>query len=218
MFYSGGDVLENQILDRVLISKVANPNPQMTYIPYAHYESEVHFKEFVEQYQIYGIEKFIYFPVDVPFDHILLREVLKSDIIHLSGGNTFYFLTALKKYKMLPQLKKFAERGGILTGLSAGAIIMTPTIDTAAYPDFDCDDNFQGIRNFKSLNLVNFHFYPHYKKSKRYDDALILFSKKIITPLYACPDGAGIFLENNELRFIGHTTCFFEGKKFIINK
>ncbi len=218
IFYSGGEVKQNKNLDDVLISKIANPTPQMTYIPYAHYESEIHFKEFVEQYQIYGIEKFIYFPVDVPYDQILLREVLKSDIIHLSGGNTFYFLASLKKHKLMPLLKTFVKRGGILSGLSAGAIIMTPSIDTAAYPEFDCDENYEGLKNFSSFNLVNFHFYPHYKNSKRYDKALKHFSKKIDAPLYACPDGAGIFLDDQQLRFIGQTACFYQGKKFILNK
>lgn len=217
VFYSGGEGSDNKKLDELLISKINNKNPQFTYIPYAHYESEIHFKEFVDQYQIYDIEKFIYFPVDIPYEEIMLKEVLKSDVIHLSGGNTFYFLSSLRKYKLLGQLRQFVKKGGILTGLSAGAIIMTPTVDTAAYPKFDCDENYDDIKNFNSLNLVDFHFYPHYKKSQRYDRALKTLSKKLKSPLYACPDGHGIFVEDNNLQFVGTAICFFQGKKFTLN-
>jgi dipeptidase E len=62
---------------------------------------------------------------------------------------------------MLPLLKKFIQDGGILTGLSAGAIMMTETIEMAGYPPFDCDENEDNLKNLKSLNLVDFYFFPH---------------------------------------------------------
>ncbi len=211
--YSGGDEKDNLDLDLKVLSLVQSDEPSVTYIPSCSYDSEVYFCEYVNQYKPLGIERFIHFAIDVNFSDVLLEEAFSSDIIHLSGGNTYYFLKHLKKKKLLSRLKKFVRDGGILTGLSAGSIIMTPNIDTAGFPDFDKDDNEENLKDFKALGLVNFEFFPHYKNSYRYDLELIKHSKKIDYPLYACPDGSGIIIKKSQPHFHGRCFKFFKGKK-----
>lgn len=213
VFFSGGHDFENIQLDNGLIELVENKNPQISYIPSCSYLCDQDFQEFIKQYSKHGIHNIINFPIDIPFTEVLKREVLKSDIIHLSGGNTYYFLKYLRKSGMLQDLKRFVKNGGILTGLSAGAIIMTKSIETAGFPDFDKDENDERLRNFSGMGLVNFEFFPHYKNSKRYDREILEYSKKSVNPLYACPDGSGIIVKNDEIRFIGKTFCFYKGKK-----
>lgn len=217
VFYSGGHEEENTLLDQQLLKLVGKEDPLITFIPSCSYESELYFKEFIEQYQRFGVKRFLHFPIDIPYDDILLNEVLKSDVIHLGGGNTFYFIKHLKKTGMLSRLKSFVKEGGILTGLSAGAIIMSPRIDTASFPEFDCDENADNVRSFKAMNLVHFEFFPHYKNSKRYDKELLRYSKQRAIPLYACPDGSGIIVDHENVTFSGKTYCFFQGKKTMIN-
>jgi dipeptidase E len=215
VFYGGGDEEDNVSLDDALMS-LANKKPQITYIPSCSYQAEVDFQDFVRQYRRFKTTKFVYFPIDIPFDSILKREAFKSDIIHLSGGNTFYFLRCLREAGLIQELKNFVRRGGILTGLSAGAIIMTPTIDTASFPEFDRDENDENLKNYKSMGLVNFEFFPHYRNSRRYDLELMAHSKKMNMPLYACPDGCGIVVDNDSISFIGKAYCFYQGKKMSI--
>src|SRR3989338_5344279 len=116
VFYSGGSGEDNYTLDQALIKLANNPKMKMTFIPSSSYWGDYDFIEFVEQYSRFGITKFINFPVDLPFDNILKKEALSSDVIHLGGGNTFYFLKSLRQSGMLLELKKFVDRGGILTG------------------------------------------------------------------------------------------------------
>jgi dipeptidase E len=217
VFYSGGDDKDNKQLDRSFIGLLGKKNPVITFIPSSSYLSDQEFKVFVRHYSKYRITRFIHFPIDLPFDKILFQEVMRSDAIHMGGGNTFYFLNTLRKAKLLPELRKFVSSGGVLTGLSAGAIIMTENIDLAAYPEFDRDENTVGIKNFASLNLVDFAFFPHFKNSARYDVAFKRYSKQKKKVIYACPDGAGIIVDNGELRFMGKTYAFAEGHKFSIN-
>lgn len=217
VFYSGGDDKDNKSLDKVFVELLDKKNPVVTFIPSSSYLSEQEFKGFVKHYSKYKISRFIHFPVDIPFDRILLQEVLRSDAIHMAGGNTFYFLNSLRKAKLLPELRKFAEKGGLLTGLSAGAIMMTENIDMAAYPEFDRDENSVGLKNLSSLGLVDFAFFPHFKNSARYDAAFKKYSKLKKKVIYACPDGSGIVMNDRELRFIGKTFAFSEGHKFTIN-
>ena len=217
VLYSGGDEKENRQLDKAFIDLLGKKNPVVTFIPSSSYLSEEEFRLYVRHYSKYKISRFIHFPVDVPFDKIMFQEVMRSDAIHLGGGNTFYFLNSLRKAKLLPDLRKFVEKGGVLTGLSAGAIMMTENIEMAGYPDFDRDDNIVGLKNLNALGLLDFAFFPHFKNSTRYDVAFKKYSKIKNKVIYACPDGAGIVVNDGELRFIGKTFAYSEGHKFPIN-
>ena len=217
VLYSGGDEKENRQLDKAFIDLLGKKNPVVTFIPSSSYLSEEEFRLYVRHYSKFKISRFIHFPVDVPFDKIMFQEVMRSDAIHLGGGNTFYFLNSLRKAKLLPQLRTFVEKGGVLTGLSAGAIMMTENIEMAGYPSFDRDDNIVGLKNLSSLGLLDFAFFPHFKNSPRYDVAFKKYSKAKNKVIYACPDGAGIVVNDGELRFIGKTFAYSEGHKFPIN-
>ncbi len=217
IFFSGGHNEENLALLQHSLRLTDHPDPLLTFIPNSSVDGEVEFEEFVASYTPFGVRRFLYFPLDVPFDPVISAAVLKSQLIHMGGGNTFYFLKHLRRSKFLSKLKNFVKEGGVLTGLSAGAIVMTPTIETASFPSFDCDVNEEGLRNLKSMALAGFHFFPHYRSSKRYDRELAAFSKKIETPLFACPDGAGIICDGGDMTFCGRTIGFIAGRRVVIN-
>ncbi|MGE3608744.1 MAG: Type 1 glutamine amidotransferase-like domain-containing protein [Bacteriovoracaceae bacterium] len=217
VFYSGGDDKENRNLDKSFLEVLGKKNPVITFIPSSSYLSEQEFKVFVKHYSKYKITRFIHFPVDLPFDKTLFQEVMRSDVIHLAGGNTFYFLNSLRKAKLLKEIRKFALEGGVLTGLSAGAIMMTENIEMAGYPEFDRDENTVNITNLNSLNLVDFNFFPHFRNSPRYDLVFKKFTRENSKTIYACPDGSGIVVNGEELRFIGKCYAFSAGHKFCIN-
>ena len=214
VLYSGGTDEENIVLDKKLIELSGKKNPQITFVPSSSYFIESEFMEFASQFQKYRVNNLINFPVDVEYSEILKSEVLKSDIIYLGGGNTFYFLKHLRKSGFLRELRNFVKDGGILAGLSAGAIMMTNNIATASFPEFDRDDNDENIKNLKALNLVSFDFFPHYKNSLRYDNELIEHANKTQKKLYSCPDGSGIIIDEHKIEFIGKTFVFYKGEKF----
>lgn len=214
VLYSGGFPRENLLLDRALFKMVKNKSPLFSFIPSQSYESELDFVAYVKRYQRFGVGRFLHFPIDIPTDEALLDEVFRSDVIHLGGGNTFYFLKHLRKQGILSKLRTFVKNGGILTGLSAGAIMMTPSITTASFPTFDCDDNDENLKNLKALNLVSFEFFPHYKHTSRYIEEMKRYSLKIAVPLYACPDGSGIVVNEERVQFVGKVYSFERGNLY----
>jgi dipeptidase E len=218
VLYSGGYANENSGLDKSLISLFTKKDLKLTFIPSCSYHSNEDYSDILEQYQPFGIKKFLKFNIDQPFSDTLKNFAFQSDIIHLGGGNTFYFLKYLRKTGLLKELRSWVKNGGVLTGLSAGAILMTNKIETASFPSFDRDENEEGVKNLSALQLVDFEFFPHYRNSKRYDEELLSYSMTLDSPLYACPDGSGIMINGDELRFIGKTVCFFRGSKYIVNK
>lgn len=218
VFFSGGYPKDNEKIDQRLMSLFNKKNLKVAFIPSCSYHANEDYQEFIEHYHPLGLKKIIMLNIDAPFSNVLKEAAFRSDIIHLGGGNTYYFLKHLKKTGIFKELKSWVKRGGVLTGLSAGAIVMTKKIDTAGFPSFDCDDNEESIKNFSGMNLVDFEFFPHYKNSRRYDDELIKHSKNLDAPLYACPDGSGILINDEEISFVGKTYCFIQGKKYLLNR
>lgn len=217
VLYSGGSEEDNNYLNQRALDLTEVKSPKLALIPSSSYDAEDDFKFFVKEFSELGVQRFMLFCVDTPYTKTLLNELLKSDLIFLGGGNTFYFLKHLKKSGMFKHFKKFLKRGGVLCGLSAGAIVLTPHVHTATFPHFDRDENPWDMKNLSAMRLANFEFFPHYKNSSRYDAELLFHSKKSKIPLYACPDGGGIIVENNQISFCGKCHQFYQGKKLTLS-
>lgn len=217
VLYSGGNEADNRFLNLRALELTGVKSPKLTLIPSSSYDAEDDFRFFVQEFSKLGVQKFMHFCVDIPNTKTVLYEAMKSDLIFLGGGNTFYFLKHLKKAGMFAHFSKFLKRGGVLCGLSAGAIVLTPHVHTATFPHFDCDENPWDMKNLSAMRLVNFEFFPHYKNSKRYDAELLHHSKKSKIPLYACPDGGGIVIENQQISFCGKGHLFYQGKKLTVS-
>jgi dipeptidase E len=183
----------------------------MTYMPYTHEGARVFYRRFERRYRAFGGTRFECVAADHPalsvdnsVHRAAARKILDSDIVYLAGGNTYYFLAHLRRSGLLNVLERFVSRGGAIAGLSAGALILTPNIGLAGYPDFDRDSNELGLtrRQCKGLGAVDFEFFPHYRRSRRYREALLEYSRRCRSPIYACPDGSGIVVEGD--RFTAH--------------
>jgi len=105
------------------------------------------------------------------------------------------------------------KKGGVLASLSAGAIILTPNIGTAGPPLLDPDKNDVKLKNLRALGLVRFEFYPHYTSTPKTNQAILQYSRNTKNPIFACPDGSGITINENRMTFIGNVLMFAGGKK-----
>lgn len=217
VLYSGGTEEENYFLNKRALRLTEKSNPKLAFIPSSSFDAEADYRYFVDEFSNLGITRFLLFCVDIPFTKTLLNEVLKSDLIFLGGGNTFYFLKHLRAAGMFTHLKKFLERGGVLCGLSAGAICLTPHVHTASFPHFDRDENPFDMKNLNAGRFVNFEFFPHYKNSKRYESEMLHYSKKTTIPLYTIANGGGIIIEDDQISFSGKCFQFYQGKKLILS-
>ena len=71
---------------------------KLTYIRSSSDKTRKYYNATIENLRKYGEFNFVYFDSDEEFNEDLVEEVFESsDIIFLSGGNTFYFLNNLKK-------------------------------------------------------------------------------------------------------------------------
>lgn len=185
----------------------------LTYIPSTHENGEKFYLRARQRYRKFGFTKFRYLPVDAVFSKKEMRQALQSDVIYLAGGNTFYFLKHLKASGFAKELVRFVNRGGILAGLSAGALIMTPDIFLAGYPPHEGDLNEVRLKDLRGLNLVEFEFLPHYTTTGKTTRLMLQYSKRSDHGILACPDGSGVAVCGTDVTFFGPVYLFLNGKR-----
>lgn len=214
--YSGGATARNHRIHRRVVELAKERNPRgplkLLYMPFCSDGAGPFYGRIKRRYRAFGVSEFDILAADQPPSSKAHEKIFSSDIVYLAGGNTFYFLHWLKAGKLLSQLKAYAKGGGVLAGLSAGGLILTPTIDLASYPPFDADENEVGLKNFTSLGLLPFEFYPHFSpRSPRLITALRSHSRRSGLPTLACQDGDGIIVSEGKLQPVGDLWVFQKG-------
>ena len=114
----------------------------------------------------------------------LAKEIIKNtEILYVSGGNTFYLLQELKKKDLLGLIKAKVSEGMVYIGESAGSVIASPDIAYIKY--MDDPKAAPELKSTKALKLVEFYPLPHWgeepfkeaaeKIHKAYADILLIW-------------------------------------------
>ena len=186
-----------------MLGAIKESEISLAYIPSKLDGSKDYYQQVQTYYSSLGVEEFTYFPLEEPYSLEDIEEVLESNIIYLSGGNAFYFLQNIKKHGFDIHLKKYAQNGGTILGVSAGANILTPTIVTATIPHDKIDKNEVRLTDMKGLDLVDFEFAPHFDNSENFIRELTDYSKQTGHTIYGVPDGSGIGVVEDGVKYFG---------------
>jgi len=229
VLYSGGQERRNALIHESLLGlalrragKREHEGIRMTYVAFTAEGARAFFHRFQRRYVAFGGTDFHCISADDP-DLARPGEarrratslIRSSDVVYLSGGNTFHYLHHLRRSGLFEPLRRYADRGGVLAGLSAGAILVTPNIGLAAYPPFDRDENQVALAEsrWSALDLVDFEFFPHFRRSRRYRQAMMDYSARSRFPVYACSDGSGIVVEGDRFTAHGEVWLFDRGQE-----
>lgn len=123
----------------------------------------------------------------------------KYNVIYVCGGNTFKLLKVAREANFKDAIIKLLERDGIYIGVSAGAIILTPTIQIAA--SVDPEPNDVGITDLEGLSLINFEVHPHYDPS--HEKELSSYQKTTTNKVVRISNSQAIIIGGKEQRIIG---------------
>jgi len=124
-----------------------------------------------------------------------LKEV---GVVFVSGGNTFHLLDQARKTGFDSWLKENIENV-VYVGVSAGSIVMTPSIGIA--PVDGGDENLPGIIDLTGFNFVDFEVSPHTPEmvSTVANEA---YAKSIQNKLYAYNDRSALCVVDGKLEII----------------
>jgi dipeptidase E len=93
------------------------------------------------------------------------EKLLGSNILVITGGNTFKLLDNLRKSGLDKAIVEFSRKSEfVLAGFSAGALVLTPTIEICNLPNYD--ENLVGLKDLTGLGLVDFEVFPHYNEAE----------------------------------------------------
>ena len=101
-------------------------------------------------------------------------------------------------------LKRYLQKGGFLVGISAGAMILTPSLGLLTY----FEKKKSASTPQKALKILDFEFYPHFKQDDATTKQLAQYAKAKKTTVLACDDDAGISIKNERIELLGNVTRF----------
>lgn len=195
----------NDKLDQRIRSLFNSEQPSIGYIPSCSDPERKYFEHTRRYYNQIGIDNIQYFDLDLEYEESTFGSIFECDAIHLSGGNTFYFLSLLQKRNMVGLLRSYVKSGGILIGVSAGSILTTPTIEIAGYGE-DADENEVGLNDMKAMGLVDFEFAPHWDGSEDALNSLREYTRVNRTAVYVCQDGGGLVIDGESVELYGNVS------------
>jgi dipeptidase E len=205
--YSDQEIAANAAIDERLLRLIGVHRPRIGYVSSAPDPDRCCFDHKRSYYANLGAELAAFLDADTPDLERDLARLTRCDAIHLAGGNTFSFLRWLTELGVLPVLRAYALDGGVLIGASAGSILMTPAVGTAALCG---DERDPGLAHEGALGLVDFHFWPHYSSGAEFGAQAQCIMKQV-APLYGCPDGSGIVIDGPQIEHHGEVRVLSGG-------
>jgi dipeptidase E len=163
-------------------------------------DAKVYFNEAFRSFKT--ISPFIdleYFDLSDSFSDEALKKITSYGTILLSGGNAFPFLAAAKKRGLYAMLVEHFKDNGLVIGVSAGAIMLTPNIEIALLDDH----NTLGLTDFEGFEFVDYEFYPHFDEHSGKTEALHEYCTKTRNKVMTCHNGEGILQVGSVMRTYG---------------
>lgn len=108
------------------------------------------------------------------FENDGLKALSEYDVIYVCGGNTFKLMKFAKDMNFDKEIELLLKRGGAYIGVSAGSLIVGPSIQIAN--EIHPDVNEIGLTDFKGFNIIDLIIFPHY--SSEFEEEIRLFEIK----------------------------------------
>ena len=122
---------------------------------------------------------------------IIEEKINNADIIYIDGGDTLKLLDYVKKYSIDILLKKAYEKGTILVGKSAGAILLSKAGLSDSYILRGEKSTYEFV---EGLNIESIIICPHYTKEKQSIIKDKLKKKEIV---YGIPNQTALVIKDH---------------------
>ncbi|MEY3903754.1 MAG: hypothetical protein RL189_3060 [Pseudomonadota bacterium] len=183
-------------IDAQLIRSLSGKrNPRLVYVPSVADPRHKYFAEKARYYEKIGITNCEYFDPLEEKDPARVDEIFQCDVIHLAGGEVCRFMERLVSSGTDQRLRNFAARGGVLVGVSAGAMLLGRTFAGAGL--------FGERGPTDGLGLFDFEIIPHVAEHFPRMDLLQVFANKTKKTLYALNDGDVVVVSGRKIRTFG---------------
>ena len=193
--------VETLTIDKAIVRAASKAQPKMLFIPTASSDDETYCQAITRLYNHLGCS----------VDHLLLyrdrpapakiRKLIRdANIIYVGGGNTLRMMKLWRRLGVDHLLKRAAETGTVMCGLSAGAICWFShgNSDSRKFAD---NDNKTLIR-VRALGLVDLLLCPHYDTERHRQKSLKHMMQKHSGISVALENNTAIQIRNEQYRII----------------
>jgi len=167
---------------------------KILYVPFALNSPNRHGDEARQALLPLGIEVITAQMEDAPVK--LLNQV---EGIIVGGGNTYKLHEKLQRSKLGEEIRKRVEAGMPYMGVSAGAVLACPSIQTTsdAAPHPPSNDPYHG------LGLVRFQIAPHYTSNVEKNMRLLSHADRQNLPVIGLRDDTALRIRGNRIELLG---------------
>ena len=120
------------------------------------------------------------------------------DILYVLGGNEYRHMKWIRKHDLTPKIRKHIENNGVYVARSAGAIIMSPTIDIKDWSMFEND---VGLEDTSGFGYVDFIIVPHIDWRDNIGD-VVEFHKKTGHKMIYLTDQQAVLVRDDTYKII----------------
>ena len=156
----GSTNYETEKIDKEIVRLTNKEKPNLLFIGLASSYSDSYYDTIKKNYKKIGCEtSYLKKKNIINNPNIVEEKINNSDIIYIGGGDTIKLINEIKDYNIDELLKNAYEKGTILVGISAGAILLS----NKGYSDSLILRNESNDYTFiKGLKYTNINICPHY--------------------------------------------------------
>ena len=169
-------MIENETLaiDRAAIFEAGGSRAKVLFFPTAAYNSDDYIKIFSDYYMGLGVMSVDSAKIGNEKTDLIINKIRHSDLIYLGGGNTKKIIEDFVNNNLVNEVISFLDGGGVLVGISAGAMCLSATAVVSEYNDklnvmagLNIINNFVIVAHYdlcdeKNLKILK-HMYPNKK-------------------------------------------------------
>lgn len=188
--------------EREFFASIGRQVRSVGYFPSRSDPARKYFHVAQEHFLEFQVNHWVYADLDEEYEPTLVEDAFRCDLIYLSGGVTPYFLKNIRARRVDSRIVSFLDNGGALVGVSAGAILMGPSLEIG-FDDPIEQDAARDLKDIRGLGIYSFEFFPHFSSDSNQVSYIRSRFENTKTPIAACPDGAGVIVEKGAIRTIG---------------
>lgn len=127
------------------------------------------------------------------------EEMLKYDVIWISGGNTFYLMDIIRRTGFYKKIKNVIEKGVLYAGASAGSIVATVSLDVLNHVKMD--KNIINLQDMRGINLFPIRIIPHSNRTE-FEKDIAECRAKTPEEIIAIMDAQAVYVEGDKYTII----------------
>ena len=160
----GNTLYETKEIDEEIIKMTNKENPNFLFIGLASSYSDSYYDTIKKIYKDLGCNtSYLKKKNIINNPDITKNKILNADIIYIGGGDSIKLINEIKVYKIDSLLEEALNKGTVLAGISAGAILLSKEGFSDSLILRGESDKYSFL---EGLNLVNINICPHYSLEK----------------------------------------------------